>query len=404
MNQNHYQLLGISAAASAQAIKMAYKRLAVQYHPDKHGGNPIYEELFKAIAAAYYVLGNESRRAHYDQQLRAVERHRDEARRQQHFRQQGQHIYGAPMPPPAPPLRTRRPAGAHERHYQSMPRQRAKFTRRDYWLTAILGLGLLLFVVSVKITMDYVSGTRNYSRGLRAYTRGNWTGAHSYLTDALHFRPGYYPALRRRGEVSQLGLREYEAARSDFRAALAEAPANSRSERGRLWLRIGQCESALNRPLAAQVAYQRALALDSTLARAWLRRGEAMLFNRQQFGVAARLFSAGLRYAPADSRLRGQLLTFRGLARYKLRRYEAAQRDYWDVLSITPRSGQIYFLLGRVAQQQRDQERACEYFGRALIQGYEYAQVARDTTCSSRATLAGQLNKATGTKPKVGRK
>ncbi len=383
---------------------MAYKRLAVRYHPDKHGGNPVYEELFKAIAAAYHVLGNESRRAHYDQQLRAVERHRDEARRQQHFRQQGQHIYGAPMPPPAPPLRTRRPAGAHERNYQSVPRQRVKFTRRDYWLTAVLGLGLLLFVASVKITMDYVSGTRNYSRGLRAYAQGNWTGAHSYLTDALHFRPGYYPALRRRAEVSQLGLREYEAVRTDFRAALAEAPANSRSERGRLWLRIGQCEAALNRPVAAQAAYQRALSLDSTLARAWLRRGEAMLFNRQQFGAAARLFSAGLRHAPADSRLRGQLLTFRGLARYKLRRYEAAQRDYWDVLSITPRSGQIYFLLGRVAQQQRDRERACEYFGRAVVQGYEYAQLARDTTCAPQATPAGRRSKAVDKKPEAGRK
>ena len=380
LSQNHYQVLGLSATASAQDIRLAYRRLAVQYHPDKHGGNTLYEELFKAVAAAYHVLGHESRRAHYDQQLRQAARRAEEARRQQEYRQQGQRVYGVPMPPPAP-LRTRRPAGAHERHYRPIPRQKVKFTRRDYWLTALLGLGLLLFIFSVKITMDHVSGVRNYGRGLRAYAQHNWAGAHSYFTDALHFKPGYYPALRRRAEVEQLGMREYATARTDLRAALVDAP---RAERGALWLRLGQCEAALHRPKAAQAAYARAIELDSTLARAWLLRGEAELFGRRKFGVAARQFTRGLRHAAAGSRLRGQLLTYRGLARFKQQQYEAAQQDYWEVLDITPRSGQLYFLLGRVAQQQRDPARACEYFGRAVVQGYGFAQTARDTTCAKR--------------------
>ncbi|MFD2786828.1 J domain-containing protein [Hymenobacter rubripertinctus] len=380
MSQNHYQVLGLAATASAQDIRLAYRRLAVQYHPDKHGGNTLYEELFKAVAAAYHVLGHESRRAHYDQQLRQAARQAAEVRRQQEYRHQGQRVYGVPMPPPAP-LRTRRPAGAHERHYQPIASQQVKFTRRDYWLTALLGLGLLLFIASVKITMDHVSGGRNYGRGLRAYVRHDWAGAHGYFTDALHFRPGYYPALRRRAEVEQLGLREYASARTDFRAALREAPP---AEQGALWLRLGQCEAALRRPKAAQAAYARATQLDSTLARAWLLRGEARLFGRLQFGEAARQFTQGLRFAPANSRLRGQLLTYRGLARFKQQQYEAAQQDYWEVLDITPRSGQLYFLLGRVAQQQQDPARACDYFGRALVQGYGFARAARDTTCAGR--------------------
>ncbi|MBC8083991.1 MAG: J domain-containing protein, partial [Hymenobacter sp.] len=48
MSQNHYQVLGVPATAGTLDIKLAYKRLAVQLHPDKHGGNPIYEERFKA--------------------------------------------------------------------------------------------------------------------------------------------------------------------------------------------------------------------------------------------------------------------------------------------------------------------------------------------------------------------
>ena len=50
MSQNHYSILGVSASAPAADIKRAYRRLAVQFHPDKHGGNPRFEEQFKAVA------------------------------------------------------------------------------------------------------------------------------------------------------------------------------------------------------------------------------------------------------------------------------------------------------------------------------------------------------------------
>ncbi|RSK46715.1 J domain-containing protein [Hymenobacter perfusus] len=380
MSQNHYQVLGVSAAASAHDIKVAYKRLAVQYHPDKHGGSTLYEELFKAVATAYHVLGHPDRRLQYDYQLQVAARRAEEARRQQEFRNQGQRVYGVPMPPPAP-LRTRRPAGAHERHYRPIPRQKTVFTRRDYWMAALLIAGFLLFILSVKVTMDHVSGVRNYERGLKAYVEQNWEGAHSYFTDALHFKPGYAPALQRRGQIEQLVHKNYAAAEQDFRAAL---PAVSTHQQGRLWLRIGQCQAGLGQTQAAQTAYRQALDLDSTLARAWLLRGEDHLFGQNDFRRAARAFSQGLRHEPASSRLRSRLLTFRGLAHYKLKHYDAARRDYWEVLEITPRSGQVYFLLGRLAQQEQDREHACEYFRRAVVQGYAFARAARDTTCTGR--------------------
>jgi len=380
LSQNHYQILGVSTAASAHDIKVAYKRLAVQYHPDKHGGSTLYEELFKAVATAYHVLGHPERRLQYDYQLQVAARRAEEARRQQEFRNQGQRVYGVPMPPPAP-LRTRRPAGAHERHYRPIPRQKTVFTRRDYWMAALLIAGFLLFIISVKVTMDHVSGVRNYERGLKAYVGQNWEGAHSYFTDALHFKPGYAPALQRRGQIEQLIHKNYAAAETDFRAAL---PGALPHQKGHLWLRIGQCQAAQQQPRAAQVAYRRAVTLDSTLARALLLHGEDQLFTRNKFETAVRAFSQGLRHESASSRLRSQLLTFRGLAYYKLKQYDAARRDYWEVLEISPRSGQVYFLLGRLAQQEQDPEHACEYFRRAVVQGYEFARAARDTTCVGR--------------------
>ncbi|RZK23817.1 MAG: J domain-containing protein, partial [Hymenobacter sp.] len=66
MSQNHYQVLGVLPAASAEAIKQAYRRLAIQLHPDKHGGDPHYAEQFKTVATAYRVIGDPARRAQYD--------------------------------------------------------------------------------------------------------------------------------------------------------------------------------------------------------------------------------------------------------------------------------------------------------------------------------------------------
>ncbi len=62
--RDYYEILGVSKAASPDEIKKAYRRLAVQYHPDKQGGD---EAKFKEINEAYEVLRDSSKRQRYDQ-------------------------------------------------------------------------------------------------------------------------------------------------------------------------------------------------------------------------------------------------------------------------------------------------------------------------------------------------
>lgn len=64
---NYYQLLGIPSSANAEDIKRAYKRKAVNFHPDK---NPETEELFKEINNAYQILSDPYARARYDLKLK----------------------------------------------------------------------------------------------------------------------------------------------------------------------------------------------------------------------------------------------------------------------------------------------------------------------------------------------
>ena len=65
VKKTYYQILEVDKKASQEAIKSAYRRLAMLYHPDKNQ-LPEAEELFKAIAEAYAVLSDPSQRKQYD--------------------------------------------------------------------------------------------------------------------------------------------------------------------------------------------------------------------------------------------------------------------------------------------------------------------------------------------------
>src|SRR5258707_14617273 len=62
-----YEVLGVAPSASEKDITRAYRKLAKQYHPDANPGNKDAEEKFKAVAAAYDVLGDAAKRKEYDE-------------------------------------------------------------------------------------------------------------------------------------------------------------------------------------------------------------------------------------------------------------------------------------------------------------------------------------------------
>ena len=66
-NSDYYQVLGVSRDASDSEIKKAYRKLAIQYHPDKNPGDKEAEEKFKEISAAFDILKDPEKRAKYDQ-------------------------------------------------------------------------------------------------------------------------------------------------------------------------------------------------------------------------------------------------------------------------------------------------------------------------------------------------
>ena len=67
LQKDYYQMLGLNRDASEDEIKRAYRKLALQYHPDHHPDDPKSEEKFKEVSEAYAILSDLKKRKEYDQ-------------------------------------------------------------------------------------------------------------------------------------------------------------------------------------------------------------------------------------------------------------------------------------------------------------------------------------------------
>ena len=64
--RDYYEVLGVGRDAGEQEVKAAYRRLALQHHPDRNPEDPSAEERFKEASEAYSVLSDPQKRAAYD--------------------------------------------------------------------------------------------------------------------------------------------------------------------------------------------------------------------------------------------------------------------------------------------------------------------------------------------------
>ena len=65
--RDYYEILGVTKSATADEIKKAYRKVALQYHPDRNQGDKAAEEKFKEAAEAYEILSDAQKKAKYDQ-------------------------------------------------------------------------------------------------------------------------------------------------------------------------------------------------------------------------------------------------------------------------------------------------------------------------------------------------
>ena len=67
MKRDYYEILGVGRSASLEEIKKAYRKLALEFHPDRNPNNKEAEDKFKEAAEAYSILSDSEKRQRYDQ-------------------------------------------------------------------------------------------------------------------------------------------------------------------------------------------------------------------------------------------------------------------------------------------------------------------------------------------------
>ena len=143
----HYDTLGISRHATAEEIRLAFRKLAVKYHPDKNLGNRQAEEQFKRVNEAYQVLSDEDQKAAYDLKLSYQQVHQSYQQAQQH------------RPPPPPPVRRPQPPFYHR------ARATTRFSPQDERKSigyAFGFIGLIAILVVAGVAINRMVERRNF--------------------------------------------------------------------------------------------------------------------------------------------------------------------------------------------------------------------------------------------------
>ncbi len=310
--ENLYQVLEVTPSASAEQIRRAYKRLALQWHPDRHQGSPRHEERFKAITMAYQVLSNPERRLQYD--------------------------YQRGRPAVAPPAY--RPSEAavpgHRPTYRRVHRRRPVVitdSPRQRLTMLVLLLAFVPLALGLDALMGYLSVPANqfaiahhvFGRdGEYFFAKARQAQAVNKLAEARDYYEAAFAYARHipaewyywRGNHRR-AARAFAAARDDYQAALALEPRYQAA-----WLALAQVGAHhLQDIAAAQAAYSQLIALNPEESAAWLGRAYCHL-RADNFAAALRDVSVVWHLVPTPP---ARAFYYRGIARFYLGEAGACQ-------------------------------------------------------------------------------
>lgn len=132
---DYYHILGLPKTANAAQIRAAFKRLAMQYHPDKNPDNPLAEEIFKQVNEAYHILSDPLKKARYDSRFYTHETQTSTQAAEAHWREIRRKQYQA-------------------RRQYTPPRETRYDTGRNY--IKVQGLAFIVFIVLSGISFGIV--------------------------------------------------------------------------------------------------------------------------------------------------------------------------------------------------------------------------------------------------------
>ena len=373
--------------AEEAEIKSAYKRLAMQYHPDRNNGSKFHEEHFKKIVEAYQVLSHKESRDNYDLKLFYSSLNTYASRSATPPRQPAPSNPDPAARPPGGPYGAgsygHRPAGgpgkpryggdgkphyggegrpgyaARQKNYRPAPRTKSRFNLHTVSLGLLFAASMILLAawadqIARRHKAEQLCAGGEYTFALledstcaeawlgrakyRLMETGNTEAALSDLDHAvLHAEEPMPYAYKLRG-IAHLNQQKWEEAVSDFEAQSLLEPNNDTALYYAADLRLYR----LNDTKAALLLFDKVLAINKNYYSAW-------------FG--------------------------KGYAELKLERYSESKRSFTAALSINDSRSDLHYYRAYAGLGLADTLSACADWDQALTMGFEQAKIPYDEIC-----------------------
>lgn len=347
MLPDYYQILGVKRSATQVEIKAQFRILAKSLHPDKHGGNPATEAVFKEVNEAYSILSDLEKKMAYDKRLylETTQQVRE------NIRYTPTTSYSSPNPASYAPRR---------RSYASSQLVYSKWTLMYGKIFVVL---LIMFVTLFPIALEYSFSLYYYNQGMKDLEKGRIDSALDNFGHAMR-------DLGARSTESAIESAQIVMAQnSNFEvlsyARLGLSYAEKSAHKAQLYYLQGVARRNLNRTEAAEESLLSALDLQYSPDSIYNELAPLYAYQLHKYTEALELYDGLVLKHPEEI----EHNLHRGFCRQKLGHHNKALDDFNLYLTKKGPNGSAYYLKGISLISIQQQDSACINFNLALENG-----------------------------------
>jgi curved DNA-binding protein CbpA len=199
VNLDYYKILGVNQNASFDEIKLAYKKLAIKYHPDKNSGELLSEEIFKQVKEAYETLSDSEKKKKYDAKIQSSSNTQNPV--------------------------FKKNAARNQRSYQP------QYDTKHHWKYTLAAVGFVAFIAIITLTayphINKWASNDKLKKAKKSLATENWQQVLIHTGTAIELWDENGMAYLLRAQVKSSVYHQYESALSDFNAAFYLLPPDS---------------------------------------------------------------------------------------------------------------------------------------------------------------------------------
>lgn len=352
---DYHQILGVPYGATQAQIKAAYRKLALQYHPDRNQGDAGAEERFKQIVAAYQALSTSGPSLSFEQFSTG---------------------YGTPPPEPPTP-RSRDPYFKRNKTYQRKPPEPVTFSRKTRLMGSAFIALLLVLIVTIPVMLQVYASIHNYNEGKALYESKRWMASIKRLEWA------YRNLGTRNLETAKLMTRIMTENVNYYRQALPHitkglAYSDNAADSAYFYYKQGICLKNLSKYEEANESFQNALLQQPDWDSVYYQLGEIHTFALQNYEAGVRYFTEALAANPDFA----ECFMGRGYCHYQRKAFDIAVIDFNSFLKYSSKDrGMGFYLRGMALLESEHPELACQDFTAAAKLGAKGASAAIRKNC-----------------------